>query len=90
MTPPEDPYANQHINRDAAGRGSRPGIPLIDRLNAEVVRLRSLLFRTRTGTRPDGSGCWCDPEERRNEFGLGASTEWAHTALCREITEALR
>ena len=53
----------------------------------ELDRLAALLSQARTGTRPDGRGCWCDPEEQAVEYeGPGAAD---HTALCREITEAL-
>ena len=58
-----------------------------------IIRLKAILSRARTRTRPDGSGCWCDEDELRNEQNASRDTgsEYPeHTVLCREITEALR
>ena len=59
--------------------------------------LRSLLSRARTGTRPDGSPCWCDEEEMAIEGTAvnegqeeSPTTLSGHTALCREVAEVLR
>ena len=67
----------------------RLGLEHLPRALRLIARLRPLLSRTRTGTRPDGSPCWCDLEEAAVEYEdePGAA---GHTALCREITEALR
>jgi len=61
----------------------------------ELDRLADLLSRARTGTEPDGSACWCDEDELREEQNeADARSEYGapepeHTRLCREITEAL-